>query len=109
MSGHDDSTEHGISGGIRCYASDAADGHRFCRPGARLHLGHLGVTRYVQGLAERAGRFVRRGLEHAARQHCTYGAGFLSAVRTLGGYRIGSGASPVFITGGYPVTSERKS
>ncbi len=82
MSDHDDSTEHSISGGIRRYPGDLTDGHRIRRPGARLHLGHLGVTGYVQGLAERASRFVRCGLEHVARQHCTHGVGFLSAVRT---------------------------
>ncbi len=108
MSGHDGSTEHGISGGLRFYPGDPADGHRIRRPGACLYLGHLGNAGHLPCLAERASRFVRCDLEHAARQHCTHGVGFLSAVMALGRYRIGSGVSPVFIAGGNPVTSERK-
>jgi len=81
MAGHDGSTEHSISGGLGFYPREPADRHRIRRPGACFYLGHLGVVGHVQGLAERTSRFVRCGLEHAARQHRTHGVGILSAVR----------------------------
>ena len=108
MIGHDGSTEHGISGGLRFYAGNPADGHRVGRPGTRLHMGHLGNAGHLPCLAERASRFVRRSVEHVARQHRPHGSGFLSAVVAISHYGRGSGASPVFIAGGSPVTSERK-
>ena len=106
MTGYDAGTEHGLSGGFRFYPGNSVDGHCIHRPGARLHLGYLGVTRHLPCLAERASRFVRRALEHVARQHRAHGVGFLSAVGAMGRYRIGSGASPVFTTGGNPVCGE---
>jgi hypothetical protein len=108
MMGYDGSTKHGISGGFRFYPGNPADGNRIRRAGAHLHLGHLGVTRHLPCLAERASRFVRCGLEHAARQHRTHGVGFLSAVRAIGRFRISSGMFPVLTTGGNPIISERK-
>lgn len=108
MIGHDCGTEHGISGGLRVYAGDAADGHRIGRAGARLHLGHLGNAGHLPCLAEWTGGVVRCGLEHITRQHRAHGAGVLSAVAAICCCHRGSGVSPVFITGGNPVISERK-
>ena len=108
MASFDRSTEHGISSGFRFYTGDSADGDCICRAGTRLHLGHLGITGHLPRLAEWAGHFVRCDLGHAARQHRTHGVGFLSAVRALGRLPHSSGISPVFTTGGNPVTSERK-
>lgn len=108
MTGHDGGTEHGISGGLRFYPGDSFDGHRVGCPGARLRLGYLGNAGHLSCLAERASRFVRRGLEHVARQHHPHGVGFLSAVAAISRYGRGSGVSPVFTIGGNPVTSERK-
>ncbi len=102
MLGRDSSTEHSISGGFRFYPGSPADWYHICRPGARLHLGHLGNAGHLPCLAERASRFVRCGLEHATRQHRAHGVGFLSAVMALGRYRISSGMSPVSTTGGNP-------
>ena len=62
MSGHDGSTEHGISSGLRFYTGHVADRHRIGRAGAGLRLGYLGLARHLPCLAERAGRFVRCGL-----------------------------------------------
>ena len=104
----DGSTEHGISGRFRFYTGDSADGDCICRSGARLHLGHLGITGHLPRLAKWPGRSVRCGLGHAARQYRTHGVGFLSAVRALGRLPFNSGMSPVFTTGGNPITSERK-
>jgi len=108
MSGHDSSTEHGVSSGFRFYSGNPADRHCIGRAGAGLRLGYLGLAGYLPCLAERAGRFVRCGLVDVARQHRAHGVGFLSAVAAVGHCRRGSGSSPVFITGGNPVTSERK-
>ncbi len=108
MKRYDGGTKRGISGRFRNYTGDSADGDCISRAGARLYLGHLGITGHLPRLAEWAGRFVRCGLGHAARQHRTHGVGFLSAVRALGRFSISSGMSPVFTTGGNPVTSERK-
>ena len=108
MASFDRSTEHGISSGFRFYTGDSADGDCICRAGARLHLGHLGDTRHLPRLAEWAGHIVRCDLGYAARQYCTHGVGLLSAVRALGRLPLSSGISPVFTTGGNPVTSERK-
>ena len=108
MKRYDGGTKRGISGGFRFCAGDSADGDCICRAGARFYLGHLGFSGHLPRLAERAGRFVRCGLGHAARQHRTHGVGFLSAVRALGRLPLSSGISPVFSTGGNPVTSERK-
>ena len=68
----------------------------------------LGVAGHFPRLAERSGRVVRRGLECTARQHRAHGVGFLSAVAAIGHCGRGSGVSPVVITGGNPVISERK-
>ena len=108
MSGHDGCTEYGISSGLRFYTGHVADRHRIGRAGAGLRLGYLGLAGHLPCLAERAGRFVRCGLVGTARQHRAHGVGFLSAVAAIGHCRRGSGSSPVFITGGNPVTSERK-
>ncbi len=102
MSDHDGSTEHSISGGLRFSTGDPDNWHCLRRPGTRLHLGYLGNAGHLPCLAERASRFVRCGLEHAARQHRAHGVGFLSAVMAVGRYRVGSGVSPVFIEGGKP-------
>ena len=84
MLGHDGGTGLGIPGGFRIHTGDAADGHRLRRAGADLHLGDLGVTGHLPCLAERASRFVRCGLGHAARQHRAHGVGFLSALVAIG-------------------------
>ena len=78
---YDGGTEHGISSGFRNNTGDSTDGDRIDCAGARLHLGHVGITGHIPRLAEWAGRFVRCGLGHAARQHRAHGVGFLSAVR----------------------------
>ena len=108
MSGHDGSTEHGISSGFRFYPGNSTDWYCIGRTGAGLHLGHLGHAGHLPCLVERAGGFVRCDLGDVARQHRAHGVGFLSAVVAVGHCRRGSGSSPVFITGGNPVTSERK-
>jgi len=108
MAGHDGGPEYGIPSGFRFYTGDVAHRHRIGRVGAGFRLGHLGHAGHLPCLAERAGRFVRCDLGDVARQHRAHGVGFLSAVAAVGHCRKGSGSSPVFITGGNPVTSERK-
>lgn len=108
MSGHDGSTEHGISSGFRFYSGNSFDRHRIGRTGAGLRLGYLGLAGHLPCLAERAGRFVRCGLVGTARQHRAHGVGFLSAVAVRWPLSQGFGEFPVFLTGGNPVTSERK-
>ena len=44
MSGHDGSTEHGISSRLRFYTGHVADRHRIGRAGAGLRLGYLGLA-----------------------------------------------------------------
>ena len=96
MSGHDGSTEHGISSRLRFYTGHVADRHRIGRAGAGLRLGYLGLAGHLPCLAERAGRFVRCGLVGTARQHRAHGVGLLSAVAAIGHCRRGSGSSPYF-------------
>jgi len=83
MIGYDGSTEHGISGRFRFYPGDPVDGDSIRRAGARLRMGYLGVAGHLSCLAKRAGRFVRCGLGHVARQYRTHGVGILLAVMAL--------------------------
>lgn len=83
MHGDDSCSKRCIPGGFRRYAFDAADGHRVAGDCARLCLGDVGDVGHLSRLAERAGGFVRCGVECVAREHCADGVGFLFAVMVL--------------------------